>query len=89
MLPDSDKSIQVAISSLTHEIQNNLHVIKMEFDLFLIGGGEASNPQRVARAIDRITRSLQELNSISGCSTTVILEDGQNDPRKTNPSSAK
>ena len=63
---------QAIIASLLHEIQNQLQVIKMEFDLLLMNGGEESSPQCSAQALARIIQSVQKLQDVSGCSSHAV-----------------
>jgi hypothetical protein len=63
---------QAIIASLLHEIQNELQVIKMEFDLLLMSGGEKSSAQCLARASARIIKSVQKLQDVSGCSSHCV-----------------
>jgi hypothetical protein len=49
---------------LFHEIQNQLHIIKMEFDLLRMPDIKAFNSQRAVTALRRLTDLLRDLEGM-------------------------
>ena len=58
-----DQDIKGAITPLIHEIQNHLQIITLEFEL--LGGDKSAELKHVVYALEGMTRSVRELQSIS------------------------